>query len=1235
MQTRQNIYRRPVFRSIVLVLMVVSAVLGCSLFEPPAPSPDAKIGSRPKMVIVSPLGELTREACYLGDTIHYRIRFSTKTLAQRSRTIVCQLDPGLKFTSATQGGVYNRDEHSVKWDMKSSSLTRPGLIEFKGTAVQSKNLIHFASLFADRNETRTNIVESVVCSKPQLGWVSLLPGTDRGTRPTAYIKDESTTGLLVNFDLPGLFINEQEFKGRIWHRLTLAGHKNLSEIGSPELPVVGQIVEVPFGVNISVGIEQAQFVPLDCYNVLPSQRPAIWAPAAATPEFELDVARYTDDALYPGSLSKVTAEDIGVVRGHRLVMLKAFPIQYNPVTREMQAYSKLEVRLKYNRPAQIRPVDPRLLSPPFEEMLDAAVMNYKDNDRFGWGTAGSEEKSGADYLILAHSTFINPPGPDDPLEEFRVWKQQKGWLTRIVDVANIRGGASCDNIETYLQNAYATWDPAPAYVLLVGDDDLMPTCHRTNHPDHGTTRIATDLFYAAVDGSDYFPDIFMGRWPVSSVAQLGGVVDKLIDYEQNPPGNANFYTDLPLVMLFEDDPLAPGDDLSPQDGREDVSFEIMEHAEPIHDHLTARGYNVFRIYDQSGAHPQGPREYVDGTDLPDHLLFEGNATLGIPGFPWTGNTADIQTAINNGSFLVVYAGHGNTPGWARPAFDLWDAMGLANPGRPPVVFSWSCSTGWFDDATNTGTDAIAVGNESFCETFLTTAGNGAVATIGSSRISYDTNLLLMDGATRAIWPDFIPTPGTGRLLRLGQVLNYAKLYMAALESDPDIQQMHFESYHLFGDPEMPIWTTEPGRLNVNHPVGIGSSGLQEFIVKVSDRVSGDPVPNATVTLTRAGSIVHMLQTDPAGVVRFELNAPAPETLDITVTVYDYRPYMGTIEVSADGAQLNRLDPLHGPEGQDIIIGGRNFTADREVQISFGDTPVGSPTASAAGSFGQGGMEDVTITVPAPYPLGPVNVTAKDAADRHAARVFQVRGANEIDIYTYDQYDSSTWHMHPGDNPTWNNPEIQLYDSVGIAVASDNLTEGKTYTIKVTIHNDTDFNADNVRVTFKWANYGLGQPFELIGPNPTVSVDVPGNNSAIAENTWTPQGTGHICIQAEIYHVEDINPDNNLGQENCHVGASSSPYKIPFAVCNPTDRAAAMFLEFRQLTPIADQEHRPWATWLKHPDPQVLAPGDCREAIAYVDPDPARAKSGDIAEFSLTGFAGRKMIGGVNFIVEKK
>ena len=63
--------------------------------------------------------------------------------------------------------------------------------------------------------------------------------------------------------------------------------------------------------------------------------------------------------------------------------------------------------------------------------------------------------------------------------------------------------------------------------------------------------------------------------------------------------------------------------------------------------------------------------------------------------------------------------------------------------------------------------------------------------------------------------------------------------------------------------------------------------------------------------------------------------------------------------------------------------------------------------------------------------------------------------------------------------------------------------------------------------------------------------------------------------------------------------------------------------------------RIWATAIRHPDPQVLAPGDRREAWVVIDPAPADVKRGMKAEFAVTAYIGGTMIGGVNAIITKK
>jgi len=247
----------------------------------------------------------------------------------------------------------------------------------------------------------------------------------------------------------------------------------------------------------------------------------------------------------------------------------------------------------------------------------------------------------------------------------------------------------------------------------------------------------------------------------------------------------------------------------------------------------------------------------------------------------------------------------------------------------------------------------------------------------------------------------------------------------------------------------------------------------------------------------------------------------------------------------------------------------------------------------------------------------------------------VRSANPIDLYTYSQWDSTTWNLNTagGGNPTWDNPEIQLYDSSNNPVASNNLVAGNSYTIKAKIHNDTGFNAQGVRVTFTCANFGAGQVvWTHIG---TDALDVPNTSVREAEINWVPQ-TGHKCILVEIYHVEDINLNNNKGQENCDVSGTASPAEIPLLIWNPTEKPAMVHLELRQLLK-AGQEGPEWM-WeasVRQPDPQLIIPGQEEgiKALVSINP-PKHVKPGQEAEFALTAFIGRKVVGGVNFTVFK-
>ncbi len=1064
---------------------------------------------------------------------------------------------------------------------------------------------------------------------PKLGWVPFTDDPQTGKAPISAMKDETSTGTMVDVRVPGMYAHEHKQDGVIYHRLSIPGHATRMNVGEPELPMIGRMIEVPYGVDFSVDIVKTESVTLQNYNVFPKQMPNIRElnfPDPVNVKFVKNQNRYAMDENYPGPLAGFGPRDVGVIRGHRVLMLKVYPLQYNPVQKTLTAYSRIEVRVKFSQPAQIVGVDERIQSPVFEQVMKKSVLNYKEPVRFPT-RAPSPGQFGADYLIITSAELYNEKDDTNPIVKLRKWKQQKGLVTRVATLDTI--GSATTDIQSFIQTAYDSWNIPPTYVVLVGDSELMPTTYINDHPtSHSNTAVASDLYYVTVDGSDYFPDIFLGRLSVDGMNQLNTVVDKIIQYEKDPPQDADYYENTSLVCLFED---------GNSDGRENATFRIIENADAIRQFITGQGYNCAQIYDESGSFANGPQRYENNTQLPSRLT--------QPSFPWNGGTADITNALENtGNFLMTYNGHGGRLSWGRPGYNTNNVGNLSNGDLTPVLFSMACMTGWFDNETDLNSLNTNNGTESLCEAFIRQASGGAVAAFGATRVSWAPNDFIKLGLYKGPWPGFSPSPplrnrtiptiNNSAVYRMGPVTVFGLVYMANSFNDTNTRRATFEMYTLFGDPDMSMWTEEPGILQVQHPDGIGATGEQDFVIAVTDDDTGDPVHSARVVLTRSNTILGTQLTNPGGIARFTLDNVGSGNITVTVTAHNYRPYEGMMEAVSGGAELNRLDPDNGVENARVLVGGVKFQSGEDVDIFFDGQLMKTVTASG-GSFGQAGVNDVEIQVPSPSPLGPVNIVAQGkTSGRYAVDVFQVRSENPVDLYTYSQWAQSTWHLSSGGNPTWNNPEIQLTDAGGNPVQSNNLSVGTNYTINATIHNDSNFRAEGVKVTFRWANFGVGQSDRLWTDIGTDTIDVPANGTTDAQVQWSPTGTGHICIKVSIFHVEDANTDDNEGQENTHVGPTSSPAEIEFLIFNETEEEDWVHIEIRQLgLPDIIKEKLPyWLTSVEHPDPQLIQAGADQRAKAIVEPGNINITDGQQAEFALTAFIRGEMVGGVNFTV---
>jgi len=261
--------------------------------------------------------------------------------------------------------------------------------------------------------------------------------------------------------------------------------------------------------------------------------------------------------------------------------------------------------------------------------------------------------------------------------------------------ANYPGRDNPERIRNFIRHAYRNW--GTTHVLLGGDDDILPCRKGWVDASHIVPAIRdtvpTDLYFADLDGDwdrdgdgvfgevedsvDLYPDVHVGRAPVTYVSSADRFVAKFLAYCGNP--NAAY---LRNVLL--------------------TGFDISR-SPPVYGEVT------MELYDSI---------YVPASMKPAAKVYDSH----------TGNhRTAVLDALNAGQHIYIQWDHGNTDaygcGWENHNWTLGsaDVQNLTNGPNHTIFIALGCLTGHFD-----GMDCI-LGYA------LGAPNGGAVAGIGNSR----------------------------------------------------------------------------------------------------------------------------------------------------------------------------------------------------------------------------------------------------------------------------------------------------------------------------------------------------------------------------------------------------------------------------------------------------------------------------------------------------------------------
>lgn len=390
-------------------------------------------------------------------------------------------------------------------------------------------------------------------------------------------------------------------------------------------------------------------------------------------------------------------------------------------------------------------------------------------------------------------------------------------------------GNTADGIKNYIANAYYNWNPRPEYVILVGDKDSLPTFDLP-----GTPIGVTDHPYTLIEGNDFFSDLLIGRLSVVTSSELNIVISKILGYEKNP-----YTTD---TLWFK------------------------------------RALMVGANYPAYMTTPLPTKEWVR-QKMRQNWYIQVDTVY----YPPTANgQVPITNSVNQGVTFINYRGGIASPtSWDYPYFSNADIQGLTNNWKLPIVTDIVCYHGNFNNSICFGEAWLRAGVNP-------TTPKGAVGFFGSSYASTSSrwNNCLDYGIYWGLLEDSIYY--FGPMTYRGKMEVYLNF---PLETAPDTGSgLYFHCYNVLGDPSLEIWTGVPQNFIVTHQSTI-PVGTNSFSVQVLNS-SSQPVKDAMVSLYKKNETKGVEFTDESGMANFQITTSTPDTLFVTVTKHNFRPYCG-------------------------------------------------------------------------------------------------------------------------------------------------------------------------------------------------------------------------------------------------------------------------------------------------------------------------------------------------------
>ncbi|MDR3665440.1 MAG: type IX secretion system sortase PorU, partial [Ignavibacteriaceae bacterium] len=369
-------------------------------------------------------------------------------------------------------------------------------------------------------------------------------------------------------------------------------------------------------------------------------------------------------------------------------------------------------------------------------------------------------QDGAKLIIISPKDFMDQALR---LKSFKENHPKLNTSTYIADVAQVFDEFSCgmkdvSGIRNFIKYAFDNWTIKPQYVLLFGDG----TYDYKNIEGSGNNYIIPwetvdihnlidsypmDDFYVEVSGTDNIVDMGIGRLTINSESDARIAVDKIISYESDNSKGAWQN----LITMVADDQWTS----TVNEG----NYHVAQSEDLANNHIPV-SFDLNKIY--LGEYPT----VITGL---------GRTKPGV--------TEDLVKAINNGSIIVNFIGHGSPELWTHErVFENSTTIPRLINDKLFFLTAATCDFGYYDiPNTQSGAELLVMKDAS-----------GAIGSVTAARPVYsDQNSEL----NNQFYDDLLNVPRDS--LNLPIPVGQAYFNMKVVRTGPNDQK-----YHLFCDPSL-------------------------------------------------------------------------------------------------------------------------------------------------------------------------------------------------------------------------------------------------------------------------------------------------------------------------------------------------------------------------------------------------------------------------------------------------